>query len=168
MKTARTALLLVMTLVLVACTGTQQRSLMSMAANRLFWSLLDAQSGAPLTQSSFRASHVVATPENDAADGDSAAADQPEVASVTTPVAPLPLAPARLADIAAHAAGVAQRSCIFLRTAPQIAATNAKAAMIERCRYIRDEKGKRRVVVRAEITVPGSAIVIHGLDDFSL
>jgi len=171
MKTARIALLLVMMLILVACTQSQRRSAMSMAANTLLASLLDAQSNAPLTQSSFRPPRVVVAPEPaEANDDEGDVVEEPAVKPTTCPLAALPVASASLSDIAAHAAGVIDRmpARAFAIRAQQMAVASAKSAVIERCRYIRDAKGKQRIVVRAEITVPGDAIIIQGLDDFSL
>jgi hypothetical protein len=170
MKTARIALLLVMMLVLVACTQSQRRSAMSLAANTLLASLLDAQRNAPLTQSSFRPQRVVVTEPEPDADDESEAAVEPLATHTSCPLAPLPIASSRLSDIAAHAAGVMERmpARTFVLKAQQMAIASAKSAVIERCRYIRDANGKHRIVVRAEITVPGDAIIIQGLDDFSL
>jgi len=170
MKTARIVLLLVMMLVLVACTQNQRRSAMSMAADTLLSSLLDAQSNAPLTQSSFRPQRVVVTPEPADTGDETEPAAEPDVKRMSCPLAPLPIASSRLSDIAAHAAGVIERmpAHTFVLKAQQLAVASAKTAVIERCRYIREAKARQRIMIRAEITVPGDTIVIQGLDDVSL
>ncbi|MEA2569566.1 MAG: hypothetical protein QOI24_1567 [Acidobacteriota bacterium] len=175
MKTARTALLLVMMLVLVACTERQRRTAMSAAANALLASLLDVQSSAPLTQSTFRASNAASTPMTEPVD-----AVEPEPAADETarpircPLAPLPFASTQLSDVAQRAAGVLDRipNRNAARVAQAIACAQARAQVISRCRYIRirDEKvkGTNRIVFRAEITVPGDAIELSGVDDRAL
>jgi hypothetical protein len=172
MKTARIALLLVMMLVLVACTERQRRTAMSAAANALLASLLDVQSNAPLTQSTFRASKVASTPMTEPVD---AVEPEPAIDETVTPIrcplAPLPFASIQLSDIAAHAAGVLDH--IPNRNVAMVAqAAQAGAQVISRCRYIRVSnekvKGTNRIVVHAEITIPGEAIELSGVDDRAL
>jgi hypothetical protein len=172
MKTARIALLLVMMLVLVACTERQRRTAMSAAANALLASLLDAQSNAPLTQSTFRASNVATSPASEPVEPEPAAEET--IAPIRCPLAPLPFAATRLSDVARHAAGVLDRvpSRDAAMVSRALACVQAKAQIISRCRYIRvrDEKAKgtARFVFRAEIIVPGDAIEISGVDDRAL
>jgi hypothetical protein len=172
MKTARIALLVVMMLALAACTERQRRVMMSGAANALLASLLDLQSSAPLTQSSFHEPRVAVA--NDAED--SQVPPEPEVeetdAPRACPLAPLPFASTNLNDIAAHAAGVADaKSTRKLELAVQsLSRARVKLDAIARCKEIRilQEKGKQHIVVRAEYTVPGDSIIVTGLDDLAL
>ena len=175
MKTARIALLLVMMLVLVACTERQRRTAMSASANALLASLLDVQSSAPLTQSTFRVSNAASTPVTEPVD---AVEPEPAIEETVTPVrcplAPLPFASTQLSDVAAHAAGVLDRipNRNVALVAQAIACAQARAQVISRCRYIRvsneKAKGTNRLVVHAEITVPGDAIELSGADDRAL
>ena len=173
MKTARIALLLVMMLILVACTERQRRTAMSAAANALLASLLDVQSTAPLTQSTFRTPRVIQAPvaDPDAADREPVAAES--ISPIRCPLTePLPLTATKLGDIAAHAAGVLEhvpgRDAAVIAQA--LARTTAKAQVISRCRYIRvrEEKSHGRIVIRAEVTIPGDAIELSGADDRAL
>jgi hypothetical protein len=173
MKTARIALLLVMMLILVACTERQRRSAMSAAANALLASLLDAQSNAPLTQSTFRTPRVIPLPPAGADDPDAEPVAEETIKPVRCPLAePLPLAATQLSDIASHSAGVLEhipaRNAAIVAQA--LARIEGKVQVISRCRYIRvrDEKARGRFVFRAEITVPGDAIQLSGADDRSL
>ncbi|MCU1229558.1 MAG: hypothetical protein JWO97_2442 [Acidobacteria bacterium] len=174
MKTARIALLLVMMLVLVACTERQRRTAMSAAANALLASLLDAQSNAPLTQSTFRASNVATSPASEPADVEPEPAAEETIAPIRCPLAPLPFAATRLSDVARHAAGVLDRipSRDAAAVSRALACVQAKAEVISRCRYVRVRdnkvKGMTRFVFRAEITVPGDAIELSGVDDRAL